>query len=96
MRGAAPVDEQLLQRHLLPVLVHLFELIGKNFRQRGVPADEFLLDQHRRDRDRNRNSGYSTIYQKAEFDTNGVQRDWSGDERSDSDDAGQGGDNVSG
>ena len=55
---------------------------------------EYIADQHRRDRDRNRNSGYTSIYQTSEFDTNGVERDWSGDERPDPNDPGKDGNNV--
>lgn len=57
---------------------------------------EYIADLHRRDRERDRNSSQPTVYQTAEFDTNGVERDWSGDERSDSNSSGQSGDNIQG
>lgn len=56
---------------------------------------EYIAELHRRDRERNRASGYSSIYTEAEQDTNGVQRDYGGDDGCDQDSSGQGGDNLS-
>ena len=49
MRRATAVDEQLLQRHLAPRMIHLLDIVGKNFTQRAVPADLSVLDEHRGD-----------------------------------------------
>jgi len=48
----------------------------------------------RRDRQSNGTNQYTPDYPETEFDTNGVERDWSGNERCDQDPAGQGGDNI--
>lgn len=48
----------------------------------------------RRDRKSNGASQYTPNYPETEFDTNGVERDWSGDERCDQDPTGQGGNNI--
>ena len=42
---------------------------------------EYIVELHRRDRNRNGTDQHSPEYPETEFDTNGVQRDQSGDER---------------
>ena len=49
---------------------------------------EYMSKRKSRDRKGNGPSELSAEYTKAEFDTNGIQRDWSGDERCYQDTAG--------
>lgn len=55
---------------------------------------EHLVKLRRRDRQGNRAIEHSTDYSEAEFDTNGVERDWGGNERCYQNTPGQTRDNV--
>lgn len=55
---------------------------------------EYIVESKRRDRQSNGTGQYTPNYPETEFDTNGVERDWRGDERCDQDSTGQGGNNI--
>ena len=42
---------------------------------------EYIAELHKKDRERNANSGYNKIYDSAEMDTNGVEQDWKDDRK---------------
>lgn len=44
---------------------------------------EYIVEHKRGGRQGNGTSKYTSQYPETEFDTNGVERDWSGDERCD-------------
>ena len=55
---------------------------------------EYIVNRKRGDRQSNGTSQHTSEYPETEFDTNGIERDWSGDERCYQDSTGKTGNNI--